>query len=100
MSTDRFIRIPMKKGEVFKLARPKGCVIRAVSGGLWITQSNKIEDTFVNQGEMFVANDEGVLLAEALESGVMSVSYQMNASAAPKNPWAAVVAMVSSLQGA
>jgi hypothetical protein len=100
MSTDRFIRIPMKKGEVFKLARPKGCVIRAVSGGLWITQSNKIEDTFVNQGEMFVANDEGVLLAEALESGVMSVSYQMHASASPKNPWAAVVAMVSSLQGA
>jgi len=90
----------MKKGEVFKLARPKGCVIRAISGGLWITQSNHIEDIFIDKGNAFVAKEEGVLLAEALEASVMSVTYQSVVNVPSKSTWATVVAKVSTLQGA
>ncbi|MEO6918187.1 MAG: DUF2917 domain-containing protein [Collimonas sp.] len=97
MDSSRFIRIPLKKGEVFKLARPKGCVIRTVSGGLWITQANQTEDTFINQGGVFVAKEEGVLLAEAMESTLMSITYQPAPSVRPQSILAAVAA---TLQGA
>lgn len=75
MNSTSFARFPMKKGEVIKLPKPKGYVIKADIGQLWITQSNLHEDVFVADGQSFSVHAEGVLVAEAMTDSFMSLAH-------------------------
>ncbi len=75
MSAAHFVRFPMKKGEVIKLAQPKGCTIKADSGQLWITQTNIKDDVFLAPGEVYTARQNGLLVAEAMTNSLMSMNY-------------------------
>lgn len=75
MDVKRFTRFPMKKGEVIQLAQPKGYVIKAESGRLWITQSNNSADFFIEPGDIYIAKENGALVAEALGHSLMSLSF-------------------------
>ena len=97
MNANRFSRFPMKKGEVFKLAQPSGCVIRAEKGRLWITQTHRADDFFIEAGGAFVARGNDALVAEAMEPALLSVTYMQTHTSRPAP---ALVATGAALQGA
>jgi hypothetical protein len=83
MDVKRFTRFPLKKGEVIKLAPRKGDVIKADSGHLWITQSNLTQDFFIVPGDLYIAREKGVLVAEALSHSLVSLSFSVAPSYKP-----------------
>lgn len=82
MSTSRFSRFPMKKGEVFKLTQPRGCIVRAEKGRLWITQTHQSTDYLVEGGGTFVAHGNELVVVEALAATLVSVTHVQPAATA------------------
>jgi hypothetical protein len=74
MNTKHFSKLPLKKGEVIKLTRPKGRAIKVDSGQIWITQSSSAVDTFVEAGDSYFVREDGMLVAEAMTQTMLSTS--------------------------
>lgn len=72
MNTQSRTRFPLSKNEVITLNRPLGWSIKAHTGRLWITQSNNFGDIFLEEGQVFVAKENGVLIAEAMNHALVS----------------------------
>lgn len=78
-------RFPMTQGEVIRLGRPQGWSIKAHTGRVWITQSNNSEDIFLDAGGVFVAKEGGVLIAEAMNHALVSLTGPKAAVAASRS---------------
>lgn len=74
MDSRNVTRFPMTQGEVIRLNRPQGWAIKAHTGRIWITQTNQSEDIFLDAGNVFVAQDGGVLIAEAMNNALVSLT--------------------------
>lgn len=81
MSDNRFTRFPLKKGEVISIANPIGSVIKADSGQLWITQSHQHEDIFIEAGGSFTPQQDGLIVVQAMNFALMSLTRKMPAAA-------------------
>ncbi|MFY8042768.1 MAG: DUF2917 domain-containing protein [Rhodoferax sp.] len=74
MDAGSFTKFPVKKGEVIRVAQPKGSTIKAESGELWITQKNIQDDIFLTRGETYHVFGDGLLVAQAMEPSLMSMT--------------------------
>ena len=74
MDSRNVTRFPMTQGEVIRLNRPQGWTIKAHTGRVWVTQTNKTEDIFLEAGSVFTAVDGGVLIAEAMNHALVSLT--------------------------
>jgi len=68
----------MKKNELLSIARPLGCRIDCLQGGLWITQDGDSRDTLLSAGEHHIADGRTRLIVQALEAGVVRIAAQAN----------------------
>lgn len=83
MDTQRVTRFPMRKGEIITIDRPDGWSIKAHAGRFWITQSNHQEDIFLESGNVFVAQGNGMLVAEAMNHSLISLTDPNTVQAQP-----------------
>ena len=83
MDVKRLTRFPMKKGEVIQLAHLKEYVIKADSGHLWLTQSNRMQDIFIAPGDINIAREKGNRVAEPLSHSLVSPSFSVAPSYKP-----------------
>ncbi len=74
MDSQRVTRFPMSKGEIIRINQPAGWSIKAHTGRFWITQSNHHEDIFLDAGNVFVAKSDGILIAEAMNHALLSLT--------------------------
>lgn len=70
---NQIARLSMDKGEVCAFQRNRKYTIQAETGSLWITQSNKPQDIFLEAGETFVVDESGKVVAEAMSSATMLI---------------------------
>jgi len=80
MDAERFSRFPVKKGEVISVAQPRGCTIKAESGELWITQKDLRDDIFLARGEVYHVSRDGLLVAQAMEPSLVSMTRVVQSS--------------------
>ncbi|WP_439519896.1 DUF2917 domain-containing protein [Hydrogenophaga sp.] len=66
--------VRMKKNELLSIARPLGCRIDCIQGGVWITQDSDERDTLLSAGEHHVADRRTRLIVQALEAGVVRIA--------------------------
>lgn len=84
MDAQRFSRFPVKKGEVISVAQPRGCTIKAESGELWITQKDLRDDIFLARGDVYHVSRDGLLVAQAMEPSLMSMTRVVQSTAVGK----------------
>lgn len=56
----------LKKGEVMSLAAAVSPVIRVKEGVVWLTLADDSRDYFLQRGDSFVRNGEGLVVLESL----------------------------------
>lgn len=56
----------LKKGEVMSLAAAVFPVIRVKEGVVWLTRSDDSRDYFLQRGDSFAKNGEGLVVLESL----------------------------------
>ncbi len=58
----------------------RGITIRCTAGQLWITVSGNAEDVFLNQGEIWICDANGLLLIEAIDEARLAFDLPIPAA--------------------
>jgi len=74
--------------ELLALADIRGTRLTVVDGSVWLTQDRDLRDVFLNPGESFVVDRDGVTLLHALAPARLSVeTFGDTARIAPSRGW-------------
>lgn len=69
----RHLLVHLAQGQLLAIQEGKGCTIRCLSGGLWITQDASSRDVVLRAREEFVLDRPGLALVQAAEEGIVCV---------------------------
>lgn len=69
--------LSLSKGSLLRLEGiDQGAEVRCFSGALWVTQEGDFEDHFLDPGEKFVINREGLIVVQALEDARVGIEQE------------------------
>lgn len=84
----------LKKGEVMSLTAAERSVIRVQEGDVWLTSGDDSRDYFLQRGDSFAKNGDGLVVLESLADCVFTirslaaapsrVTIQLTLAGAPK----------------
>ena len=84
MDKPQFTRFPMRKNETMSVFAPIGYEVQAHSGQVWITQSNKLDDVFLEPGQTYFANEAGTMVIEATMNSFVALTKSATRTTAPE----------------
>ena len=64
----------LEAGTVRSFDPAHACLVRALSGGVWVTQAGNPFDVILAPGERFVAARRGKIVVQALEDSVVRMA--------------------------
>ena len=68
--------VPLRPGELLRLAQPHAIEVTCESGRLWITEDARNEDVWLRPGERACLRGAGLVLIEAVGSSRMRLSRE------------------------
>jgi len=80
------VALPLARGDWVRVERARGAVIGCDEGELWVTQHNDLQDYILHAGQSFGIQNDGPVLAYAMQAGTLRVAPPVAADA-PESWW-------------